>query len=88
MIHWVYVSIHSAFASNVDDDVEDDDVPVDVFAELLIYADIVGIRRAAPVALTAMAVFITLGRAVTAYATGITLNIANKLTVFLRKDIP
>ena len=87
MIHWVYVSIHSAFASNVDDDVEDDDVPV-VPAEPLMYADIVGIRRAVPVALTAMAVFITLGRAVTAYATGITLNIANKLTVFLRKDIP
>jgi hypothetical protein len=50
--------------------------------------DGVGIRRAAPFAETAIAVFITLGRAVAAKAVGTTQKTANKLIVFLRNAIP
>jgi hypothetical protein len=54
----------------------------------VILAETVGIRRAAPVEEIAIAVFITLGRAVAANAAGTTQKTANKLIVFLRNAIP
>jgi len=61
----------------------DVDVDADVDAAEFTYAVKVGKRRGA-----AFAALVTLGRAVTAIAAGITAKTANKLTVFLNKDIP
>ena len=70
----VYASIHSAFASNVDVDVDEDVPPL-----VLIFAVIVGMRDDA--------VPITLGRAVTAYAPGKVPKTATNPIVFFRNCI-
>ena len=83
MIHSVYASIHSTLSIN------DEELVFCAAAALCeILAVTVGIRRTAPDADTAVAVFIMLGRAVAANAAGTTQKTANKLIVFLRNAIP